>query len=54
MVRINKAKQLIAGTNLKFEEIAEKTGYTNLNTFMRVFKKQTGMTPGNYREENQV
>lgn len=53
-VRIDKAKQLIVGTNLKFEEIAEKTGYTSLNTFMRVFKKNTGMTPGVYREKNQI
>ena len=50
--RIAKAKELLVGTNLKLYEIAEKVGYSDSKYFSRIFKKQTGMTPSEYRKEN--
>jgi len=49
-IRINKAKQLIASTNYKLYEIAEKVGYTNSQYFSILFKKVVGMTAVEYRE----
>ena len=47
--RIRKAKELLELTNLPIKEIAEKTGFGSDITFRRVFKKETGMIPSNYR-----
>ena len=43
-VRVEAAKSLLATTALKTYEIAEKVGYSNVETFCRVFKKITGTT----------
>lgn len=47
--RIDKAKELLVQGKLTPKEIAEKTGYSNVRTFYRAFKKITGDTPGNYK-----
>jgi len=44
-VRVEAAKQLLSDTALKTYEIAERTGFSNVETFCRVFKKITGTTP---------
>ena len=44
-VRVEAAKQLLSDTNLKTYEIAEKVGFSNVETFCRVFKKVSGTTP---------
>ncbi|MFC3798965.1 helix-turn-helix transcriptional regulator [Cohnella sp. GCM10012308] len=49
--RIGKAKALLADTDLQVQEIAVRTGYLNANTFIRTFKKLTGLSPGEYRKE---
>jgi two-component system response regulator YesN len=49
-VRIRHAKQLLAGSRLSVDEVAEKTGFNNANYLVRVFKKTTGMTIGEYRK----
>lgn len=49
-VRIRHARQLLAGSRLSVDEIADKTGFNNANYFVRVFKKTTGMTIGEYRK----
>lgn len=48
-LRIEEAKKLISQTDLKMNEIAEKVGYRN-SYFNRIFKKQVGMPPGQYRK----
>ncbi|MDD6789433.1 MAG: response regulator [Lachnospira sp.] len=48
-VRIEAAKSLLKTTNLKLYEIAEKTGYQNAVQFNRAFKKETGISPSDYR-----
>jgi AraC-like DNA-binding protein/DNA-binding response OmpR family regulator len=50
-VRIRHARQLLAGSRLTVDEVAEKTGFNNANYFVRVFKKTTGMTIGEYRKK---
>ncbi|CAM3404061.1 AraC family transcriptional regulator [Marinicrinis lubricantis] len=51
-IRVERAKALLlekeSCTN---QEIAEAVGYTNVMTFMRVFKKVAGCTPGQYRSQ---
>jgi YesN/AraC family two-component response regulator len=48
-VRVMKAKELLETTDLMVNEIAERVGY-NPKNFIRVFKKQVGLPPGQYRE----
>lgn len=48
-VRMDAAKQLLAsGTSVN--ETAQAVGYASVNTFMRAFKKQTGIAPGSFRD----
>lgn len=49
-IRIQKAIQMMWG-GMKLFEIAEKVGYPNQGHFTRMFKKVTGRTPQQYREE---
>jgi AraC-like DNA-binding protein len=50
-VRIEKAIGLLKETTSTINEIATAVGYTHPLTFIRVFKKLTGSTPGNYRKD---
>jgi len=50
-VRIEKAMELLANSNKKINEIALEVGYTNSHSFIRVFKKYVGKTPGEFRNE---
>lgn len=47
--RIDTSKKLLKQTGVCVEEIAEKTGFSDVNNFIRVFKKLTGTTPLHYR-----
>lgn len=49
-IRIDKAKELIAETNLKNYEVAEQVGIHNPSYFSTIFKKQAGMTIQEYRQ----
>ncbi|WIM39655.1 helix-turn-helix domain-containing protein [Paenibacillus sp. PK4536] len=51
-VRMDKAKELLRLTEYKFYQIAEKVGYTDPNYFSSSFKKHTGTTPKQYREQH--
>lgn len=51
-LRMDKAKQFLQNTDMKIHEIAEKVGYFNVNSFIRMFKKINGLTPGEYRKNN--
>ncbi|RKN80506.1 AraC family transcriptional regulator [Paenibacillus ginsengarvi] len=48
-LRMERAKSLLRESGMKIREIAEEVGYTNLNSFVRIFKKTTGFTPTEYR-----
>lgn len=49
-IRINASQQLLLGKGMKVNEIAEAVGYVNPRSFLRTFKKYTGMTPLEYRQ----
>lgn len=53
-IRINAAMELAAQTRLSVREIAERTGYNNPTYFCRVFKKYTGKTISEYRENQKL
>jgi YesN/AraC family two-component response regulator len=47
--RIERAKHLLAQSDLPLQDIVEQTGATNVSSFIRKFKKTMAMTPGEYR-----
>ncbi len=48
--RINAAKKMLDTSKKRSSEIAELVGYPDPHYFSSVFKKQTGMTPSQYRD----
>lgn len=48
--RIEKVKQLLQDTKFSVAAIAECVGYSNSNVLIRNFKRETGITPVQYRE----
>lgn len=50
-IRITNAQHLLATTNYNVTEIAEIVGYDNPLYFSRLFKKQTGLSPSEYRKQ---
>ena len=47
--KIEKAKELLTGTDLTCKAIGESLGYHDPNTFIRSFKKLEAVTPNEYR-----
>jgi two-component system response regulator YesN len=47
--RMEEAKHLLAGEKRPLQEVAEQCGFLDLNTFIRIFKKHEGLTPGKYK-----
>lgn len=48
-LRIEKAKQLLSATTSKINAIAAECGFRSASYFIVVFRKQTGVSPGEYR-----
>ena len=48
--RIKKAKHLLRYTDYKIYEVAREVGYENIYYFSRIFKRQTGLSPKQYRQ----
>ena len=51
MLRIYNAKQLIATTDLPFQEIAYLVGIDDRYYFSKLFRRITGMSPSEYYKE---
>ncbi|MCM3749744.1 AraC family transcriptional regulator [Paenibacillus pasadenensis] len=49
-IRIEAATKLLATTNASIQDIGLQVGYVHSFSFIRVFKKWTGTTPGEYRK----
>ena len=47
--RLLTAKEMITGTNLTMTEIAQKCGFETLYRLERIFKKEEGLSPTEYR-----
>jgi signal transduction histidine kinase/DNA-binding response OmpR family regulator len=52
--RIKRAKEFLAGSDLTIAEIAYQVGFKDPNYFTKSFIKENGVTPSNYRSENQT
>lgn len=53
-LRIRYSKQLLLDRQYSMEDIAEAVGYNDVKYFLRVFKRVTGITPGEYRTKYYV
>lgn len=49
-IRMQKAKELLANSELTLKDISQQVGYYNVSSFIRRFKQIEGMTPGDYRK----
>ena len=49
-LRIQKAQELLLRTDMTVSEIAEASGFSGAKYFREIFKKQTGMSPQQYRD----
>lgn len=49
-VRLDRAKLLLTGTKMDQTQIAYACGFSDESYFIRVFRRQYGMTPGVYRK----
>lgn len=49
IARLNLAKQLLKDPGIPISEIASRTGLDDQSYFSRFFKRQTGLTPSQYR-----
>lgn len=49
-LRMKQAEELLLKSEATVQDIAAQVGYTNAMTFIRGFKKQFGMTPGDFRK----
>ncbi len=49
-LRMSYAKELLGYKNISVSEVAEKSGYSDIFYFCKVFKSLTGMTPTEYRK----
>lgn len=54
VLRMNRARQLIAQTDLPVGEIAGEVGYEDQMYFSRLFKKKVGLTPSEYRQAGEA
>ena len=48
--RVDNAKLQLRNTDYSVQEIAEKNGFVNSASFIRIFKRQEGITPNVYRK----
>lgn len=53
-LRIEKATTLLTGSQYSLAEIAYITGFSDQSHFNRIFKKNIGITPSQYRRKNQA
>ncbi len=52
-LRLNRAKELLRTSSMKSTQIAHETGYNDSHYFSYIFKKNTGITPSEYRAQYQ-
>jgi AraC-like DNA-binding protein len=54
LLRIQQASHLLKESDENLGQIVYKIGYVNVSSFIRKFRQQTGMTPGEYRNRHRV
>ena len=50
-IRMEQAKKLLLSSSLSIAEVAEQSGYADYRVFTKVFKKNEGITPSQYRRD---
>lgn len=50
-LKIRRAKELLETTGYNIDQISDKLGYQNAESFIRIFKKITAATPTEYRKK---
>lgn len=50
-IRMERAKKLLLTTDLPVADVAEQSGYGDYRVFTKVFKKNEGVTPSQYRRD---
>lgn len=50
-IRTRQARRLLLTTNLSIQKVSEKIGIDDSNYFVKLFKKDYGMTPSQYRKQ---
>ncbi|WP_123350453.1 MULTISPECIES: AraC family transcriptional regulator [unclassified Enterobacter] len=50
-IRLEKAKALLKGYDMKVKEVARTCGFTDSNYFCRLFRKNTDRSPSEYRRQ---
>lgn len=53
-VRVNRSKELLLGTSSSILDISIQVGFSSHAYFCRTFKKLTGMTPSEFRQQNSL
>lgn len=51
-IRVTKAEELLRAGELSISEISGRVGYSDPGYFTKVFRKQTGFSPSQYRRQN--
>lgn len=49
--RITRSLELLAKTDMKINDIAEQTGFNDSNYFTKIFKREMGITPKEFRKK---
>lgn len=49
-VRVDRAKELLQDTDLPISEVCREVGYSDMKHFVQLFRKATGLNPGQYRK----
>ncbi|KRE36419.1 helix-turn-helix domain-containing protein [Paenibacillus sp. Soil724D2] len=51
LYRIRKAKEMLLEPGSRIQDVARKAGYQNMNSFNRMFKKFSDITPSEFRKQ---
>lgn len=53
-LRLDAAKRLLASRQITLQRLVQAVGYDDISSFTRLFKRETGLTPGAYRSRFQT
>jgi AraC family transcriptional regulator of adaptative response / methylphosphotriester-DNA alkyltransferase methyltransferase len=51
-LRLARARELLVATSLPAADVARECGFENVPYFFTLFRKKTGLTPGEFRRRN--
>ena len=51
-VRVQHAKELLLSQTYSVSQVTELVGYTNVSSFIRIYKKYEGISPGMVKQQN--